>query len=193
MAVTETQIKTAKPLEKSYTPTDGRGLALTHHFRWRPTAASAVPLRGSRERDRLGLVPCHWPQRGPSAPRCCPQVARRLRGSGDCKECARAGLTIAFGVIARVAGVSTVLGKDTGQGELRVAGWGEFNLDTEHPQWCIPAERMKMKEQHAIWLAYQAGALLRELLPFTGRGRFLSPIVLGAVVAAICLMGLTRP
>ena len=60
-------------------------------------------------------------------------------------------------------------------GELRAAEWSEFDLDAGFPEWRIPAERMKMKEQHIVPLARQAVALLRELQPFTGRGRYLFP------------------
>ena len=60
-------------------------------------------------------------------------------------------------------------------GELRAAEWTEFDLDADQPEWRIPAERMKMREQHIVPLARQAVALLRELQPYTGRGRYLFP------------------
>lgn len=53
-------------------------------------------------------------------------------------------------------------------GELRKADWSEFDLDGTHPQWRIPAARMKMREQHIVPLAKQAVAILRELQPLTG-------------------------
>lgn len=58
-------------------------------------------------------------------------------------------------------------------GELRQAEWAEFDLDGA--QWNIPAEKMKMREPHLVPLAPQAVAILRELYPLTGRGRYVFP------------------
>ena len=52
-------------------------------------------------------------------------------------------------------------------GELRRADWSEIDLDKA--EWRIPAERMKMREQHIVPLARQALAILRELEPLTNR------------------------
>lgn len=60
-------------------------------------------------------------------------------------------------------------------GELRAAEWSEFDLDGA--EWRIPASRMKMDEQHIVPLSRQALALLRELQPLTGDGRFLFPSI----------------
>jgi integrase len=60
-------------------------------------------------------------------------------------------------------------------GELRHAEWTEFELDGYQPQWRIPAEKMKMGEQHLVPLSEQAVALLRELQPATGRGPYVFP------------------
>jgi integrase len=45
--------------------------------------------------------------------------------------------------------------------ELRWARWSEFDL--ENAQWTIPAERMKMREQHIVPLSRQALAIIEEL------------------------------
>lgn len=58
-------------------------------------------------------------------------------------------------------------------GELRGAEWSEFNLKAA--EWRIPAERMKMREQHIVPLSRQAMAILREFHPLTGTGRYLFP------------------
>ncbi|MEJ7746177.1 MAG: integrase arm-type DNA-binding domain-containing protein, partial [Luteimonas sp.] len=58
-------------------------------------------------------------------------------------------------------------------GELRHAEWAEFDLDAA--EWRIPAHKMKMREAHVVPLASQAVAILRELKPLTGRGRYLFP------------------
>jgi integrase len=58
-------------------------------------------------------------------------------------------------------------------GELRQAEWSEIDLDGA--LWRIPAERMKMKAAHLVPLSTQAVAVLRELHPLTGEGRFVFP------------------
>jgi integrase len=58
-------------------------------------------------------------------------------------------------------------------GELRKAEWTEFNLDAA--EWRIPAERMKMREQHIVPLSTQAVAILRELHALTGSRRYVFP------------------
>jgi integrase len=60
-------------------------------------------------------------------------------------------------------------------GELRHAEWTEFDLDATEPQWRIPADKMKMGEQHIVPLSKQLVALLRELQPLTGRGQYVFP------------------
>ncbi|MGZ8217577.1 tyrosine-type recombinase/integrase [Methylomagnum sp.] len=57
--------------------------------------------------------------------------------------------------------------------ELRGAEWSEFDL--ERAEWRIPAARMKMKDAHIVPLSTQALAVLEELHPMTGAGRFLFP------------------
>ena len=58
-------------------------------------------------------------------------------------------------------------------GELRAAEWSEINFDDFI--WEIPAERMKMKQPHIVPLSRQAIAILKELQPLTGYGRYLFP------------------
>jgi integrase len=58
-------------------------------------------------------------------------------------------------------------------GELRHAEWPEFDLDGA--QWRIPGEKMKMGEPHIVPLSSQAVAILRELHPLTGKGRYVFP------------------
>jgi integrase len=53
-------------------------------------------------------------------------------------------------------------------GELRRAQWPEIDFDKA--EWRIPAERMKMREQHIVPLSHQAVEILRELEPLTNRG-----------------------
>lgn len=65
-------------------------------------------------------------------------------------------------------------------GELRKAEWSEFDLDAG--EWRIPSERMKRSKQdkangvpHLVPLPSQAIAILRDLHPLTGHGRYVFP------------------
>jgi integrase len=65
-------------------------------------------------------------------------------------------------------------------GELRKAEWTEFELDAA--EWKIPAARMKRSKQdkaagapHLVPLSTQALAVLRDLQPLTGAGRYVFP------------------
>lgn len=60
-------------------------------------------------------------------------------------------------------------------GELRQAEWLEFDLDAA--EWRIPGWRMKMRAAHLVPLSTQAVAILRDLHPLTGRGRYVFPSV----------------
>ncbi|WHZ19019.1 MAG: Integrase [Rhodanobacteraceae bacterium] len=58
-------------------------------------------------------------------------------------------------------------------GELRQAEWAEMDLDAA--QWNLPAHKMKMRQPHLVPLSSQAVAILRELYPLTGAGRYVFP------------------
>jgi integrase len=60
-------------------------------------------------------------------------------------------------------------------GELRGAVWSEF--DFPNAEWRIPAERMKMDEQHIVPLSRQALELFEDLRKVTGGGKYLFPSV----------------
>jgi integrase len=89
-------------------------------------------------------------------------------------------------------------------GELRHAEWSEFDFDTA--TWTVPAARMKGRLKaklngapHVVPLAPQALAILEELKPLTGDGRFVFPNPLTAerplsdngVLSALRRMGFT--
>jgi integrase len=63
-------------------------------------------------------------------------------------------------------------------GELCAAEWSEFDL--EIAEWRIPGSRMKMREPHIVPLSRQTVALLRDLHPLTGAGRYLFPSLRGS-------------
>ena len=56
-------------------------------------------------------------------------------------------------------------------GEVRSAEWSEIKGDV----WDIPAGKMKMKRRHIVPLSTQVKAVLEELRPITGYGRWLFP------------------
>ena len=69
-------------------------------------------------------------------------------------------------------------------GELRAAEWAEFDLESPNPTWVIPPARRKLKKSekedpktlpHLVPLSRQALAILRELEPLTGNGKYLFP------------------
>ncbi len=90
-------------------------------------------------------------------------------------------------------------------GELRMAEWTEIDLDAG--LWTIPSERLKRKKQdkasghaHPVPLASQAVAILRDLQPLTGDGRYVFPSLRtgerpmsdAAVLAALRRMGFPK-
>lgn len=82
--------------------------------------------------------------------------------------------------------------------ELSRAEWAEIDLDKA--EWRIPAGKMKMKALHIVPLPTQAVAILRELHPLTGGGKYLFPNVRtstlpmagNTILAAIRSMGYTK-
>ena len=57
--------------------------------------------------------------------------------------------------------------------ELSRAEWCEIDLDAA--VWRIPADKMKMKRVHIVPLCTQAVAILRDIHPLSGRGKFVFP------------------
>jgi len=80
-------------------------------------------------------------------------------------------------------------------GELRHAEWAEVDLD--EAVWCIPADKMKMKQAHIVPLCRQAVEILTELKEVTGSGKyvfpsgrsFARPMSENAILAALRRMG----
>jgi len=58
-------------------------------------------------------------------------------------------------------------------GELRHAEWVEIDLN--EAIWCIPAEKMKVKQPHIVPLCRQAVEILTELKELTGTSRYVFP------------------
>lgn len=81
-------------------------------------------------------------------------------------------------------------------GELRTAEWKDFNLDTG--EWAFVAS--KTKTDHIVPLSRQAVALLREIRPLTGHGRYVfpnprtddKPMSGNAILSAMRYMGIPK-
>ena len=58
-------------------------------------------------------------------------------------------------------------------GELRHAEWAEIDLN--EAIWCIPAEKMKVKQPHIVPLCHQAVEILTELKELTSTSRYVFP------------------
>lgn len=58
-------------------------------------------------------------------------------------------------------------------GELRHGEWSEFDFNTSI--WTIPGGKMKMEQDHIVPLSQQAIAILIELKPLTGNGKYVLP------------------
>ena len=58
-------------------------------------------------------------------------------------------------------------------GELRAAEWAEIDLAAA--EWRIPGARMKLGVDHIVPLSTQALAVLQEIQPLTGAGRYVFP------------------
>lgn len=63
-------------------------------------------------------------------------------------------------------------------GEIRSMEWSE--IDLAERRWEIPAEKMKMRLPHIVPLPEQAIQLLKEIQPYSGRGKYVFPSVRGA-------------
>lgn len=85
-------------------------------------------------------------------------------------------------------------------GELRHAEWSEINFTKQ--EWLIPAEKMKMKNDHIVPLSKQAISILLEIQPITGTGigkyifpsvrTRLRPMSENTINASLRRMGYTR-
>ncbi|WP_445355709.1 tyrosine-type recombinase/integrase [Microbulbifer sp. EKSA008] len=62
-------------------------------------------------------------------------------------------------------------------GELRKLEWTEINWEAKQIE--FPSEKMKMGQPHIIPLAEQSLAILREVEPLTGRGKYVFPSARG--------------
>ena len=83
-------------------------------------------------------------------------------------------------------------------GELRQGEWAE--IDESAAEWRIPATRMKMSQPHIVPLSTQALAIISNLRPLTGSGKYLFPCATGpqrpmsenAILAALRRMGYSK-
>lgn len=86
--------------------------------------------------------------------------------------------------------IRLVLWCATRPGEARAARWEEFDLDKGC--WAIPAERMKLRQEHRIPLPKQALTMLKELKLVTGRYEYLFPSQAGSKTPIITDMAILQ-
>lgn len=86
--------------------------------------------------------------------------------------------------------IKLILWCATRPGEARMARWEEIDLDKAC--WTIPAERMKLRQEHRIPLPKQAVTMLKELKLVTGRGDYLFPGQTGAKHPTISDMAILK-
>lgn len=60
-------------------------------------------------------------------------------------------------------------------GEARFALWSEFEIDEKAPIWRIPAERMKMRNEHIVPLTPQVVDILSKLKKLAGDSKYVLP------------------
>lgn len=82
------------------------------------------------------------------------------------------------GEFATACCIRLILWCATRPGEARAARWEEFDL--ERACWTIPAERMKLRQEHRIPLPKQAVVMLKELKLINGRYDYLFPSQVGS-------------
>lgn len=83
-------------------------------------------------------------------------------------------------------------------GELRQMEWAEINF--EKKIWTLPAEKMKMRQPHAVPLSRQSLGILESMRGLTGKGKYVFPSVRtrarpiseNTVAAALRRMGYTK-
>jgi integrase len=77
-----------------------------------------------------------------------------------------------IGPLTRLA-LKLIVMTATRPGELRMTQWQEFNL--ERAEWRVPADRMKMKQEHVAPLSRQALVVIEKIRLFSGNSKFLFP------------------
>jgi integrase len=88
----------------------------------------------------------------------------------------------------------------TRSGEARGMRWDELDLNAKAPLWRIPAERMKMANEHLVPLSRQAVAILERMRPLSGDGALVfpspskpkEPLTANALLMALWRMGYAK-
>ncbi len=95
-----------------------------------------------------------------------------------------------YGEFATACCIRLILWTATRPGEARNARWEEFDLNKGC--WTIPAERMKLRQEHRIPLPLQAVAMLKELKLLTGTKEYLFPSQRGSKALTISDMAILQ-
>lgn len=99
-------------------------------------------------------------------------------------------LDVFRGEYATACCIRLILWCATRPGEARAARWDEFDL--ESACWIIPAERMKLRQEHRIPLPKQAVVMLKELKLINGRYEYLFPSQTGSKTPIISDMAVLK-
>jgi integrase len=143
---------------------------------WATKAETASRLRGRIEKVldaarvqglRQGENPARW--RG-HLDALLARPSKRERGHHEAMDYAAVGAFLAklkdqSGIAARALEFAILTAARSG--EVRLAPWGEFDL--EAATWRVPAVRMKMKREHRVPLSPRAVEILKDMLPHATR------------------------
>ena len=94
------------------------------------------------------------------------------------------------GEFATACCIRLILWCATRPGEARMARWDEIDLDKAC--WTIPAERMKLRQEHRIPLPKQVVTMLKELKLVNGRYEYLFPSQAGSKAPIISDMAILQ-
>ncbi|HBR1893737.1 site-specific integrase [Klebsiella quasipneumoniae subsp. similipneumoniae] len=177
--LTDSKIRSAKSLVKSYKLTDSQGLYLMvsssgaklWYFRYRHAVQQGL-IKYNPAYDLEGVVAPVVTQHHPALPlKRLPELLEKMnvyKGRG----LTRLALELKLHVFLRSS-------------ELRLARWDEFNLKAHI--WTVPAKReavkgvrfsergAKMKDEHLVPLSRQAVALLKQIQAISGESVFVFP------------------
>lgn len=138
------------------------------------------PETAHRVKQRIGAVLRYAIATGPATHNC----TADLRGAlTPVTSTARAAITDPAKIRDLLAAIDAYTGQPATHtvlkllfvrlGNLRAMEWTELDLDGA--EWRIPAPKMKMRDEHVVPLPTQAVAILRDLEPLTGHGRYCFP------------------
>jgi integrase len=179
MALTDSALKALKPRATAYKVTDEKGL----YVQVTPAGGKLWKLKfrnkvGAEKKLSLGA----YPEISLKEARELRDAARSNLAKGvdpaeQKQRDKRAAMISAANSFEAVAKAYIAKNKRDGLAEatVRKREWSEFDL--EGAVWRIPAAKMKGRQEHAVPLARQSVAILREAQELTGDGQFVFPSI----------------